>query len=106
MINNLHKKIKKNLNFNKKNLIEQPLKALKKFDIKKLTKITVLKISDTFKNLKIKSKQKELVRIKLLEKEKINKIKKEKLEIKKKKIAEINQIKKDTLNRLIEEKKI
>ena len=68
MKNNLQKKIIKNLNLSKKNIIEQPLKALKKINIEKLTKITALAVTDTFKNFKTKIKQKELDRIKLFKK--------------------------------------
>ena len=106
MKNNLHKKIIKNLNLSKKNIIEQPLNALKKINIEKLTKITVLSLTDTFKNFKVKIKQKELNRIKLLKKEKIQKEQDQKLEEKKQKIEEIKQIKINALNKLKEEKKI
>ena len=83
----LQKKIIDNLNLSKKKIIKQPLQILKKINIEKFTKITALAVADTFKNFKIKLKQKELKRIKLLKKEKIKKIKKAKLEEKKKKIS-------------------
>jgi len=92
MKNNLQKKIIRNLNLSKKNIIEQPLKVLKKINIEKLTKITALAVTDTFKNFKTKIKQKELDRIKLFKKNEIEEIKKEKLLEKRKKIAEIKQI--------------
>ena len=85
MKNNLQKKIIRNLNLSKKNIIEQPLKVLKKINIEKLTKITALAVTDTFKNFKTKIKQKELDRIKLFKKNEIEEIKKEKKIIKKKK---------------------
>ena len=71
MKNNLQKKIIKNLNLRKKSIIEQPLKVLKKINIERLTKITALAVTDTFKNFKIKIKQKEQDRIQLLRKEEI-----------------------------------
>ena len=104
MKNNLHKKIIKNLNLNKKNIIAQPLKALKKINIEKLTKVAALTITGTFKNFKLRIKQKELNRIKLLKKEEIKKIKKEKLIEKKQKLTEIKLIKKNALKELKEEK--
>ena len=106
MKNNLQKKIIKNLNLSKKNIIEQPLRALKRINIEKLTKITALAVVDTFKNFKVKIKQKELNKIKLLKKEKINELKKEKSEEKKQKLSELKQIKINALNKLKEEKKI
>ena len=92
MKSNLQKKIIKNLNLSKKNIIEHPLKILKKINIEKLTKITTLAVTDTFKNFKTKIKQKELNRVRLLKNEEIKKIKKEKSEEKKHKLAEIKQI--------------
>ena len=79
MKNVLRKKIIKNLNLSKKNIIEQPLKILKKINIEKLTKITALAVTDSFKNFRVKVKQKEIQRIKLQKKEKIKEIKKEKI---------------------------
>ena len=76
MKNFLQKKIIKNLNLGKKNIIEQPLKILKKINIEKLTKITALAVSGTIKDFKVKIKQKELKKIKLLKKEQIKEIKK------------------------------
>ena len=76
MKNNLQKKIIKKLYLSKKNIIEQPLKILKKINIENLTKITTLAVTDTFKNFKIKIKQQEQKRIRFLKKEEIKKIKK------------------------------
>ena len=106
MKNVLRKKITKNLNLGKKNIIEQPLKILKKINIEKLTKITALAVTDSFKNFRAKVKQKEIQRIKLQKKEKIKEIKKEKLEEKKQKLAEIKQIKQEAVNKLKKEKEI
>ena len=73
MKNNLQKKIIKNLNLRKKSIIKQPLKVLKKINIERLTQITALALTDTFKNFKIKIKQKEQDRIQLLKKKKLRK---------------------------------
>ena len=52
MRNSRRNKIIKNLNLSKRNIIEQPLKVLKKINIEKLTKVTAWAVSDTFKNFK------------------------------------------------------
>ena len=87
MKNNLKKKLIKNLNLRKKSIIEQPLKVLKKINIERLTKITALAVTDTFKNFKIKIKQKEQDRIQLLKKKEIKETKKKKIRRKKTKIS-------------------
>ena len=71
MKNSLQKKIIKKFNLSKKNMIEHPLKALKNINIKKLTKVTTSAVTDSFKNFKVKIKQKKLKRIKLLKNEEI-----------------------------------
>ena len=87
MKNTLQKKIIKNLNLSKKNIIEQPLKIFKKINIEKLTKITTLAVTDSFKNFRVKIKQKEIQRIKLQKKEKIKEIKKKKTRRKKTEVS-------------------
>ena len=87
MKNSLQKKIIKNLKLSKKNIIELPLNTIKKINIEKLTKITALAVTDTFKNFKEKIKQNELKRIRLLKQEEIKKTKKKKVRRKKTKIS-------------------
>jgi len=63
--NKVKNTIKKKLNLSGVNLIEQPLKILKKINIEKLTKITSLSLAETYKNFKRNIKQKEKNKIEL-----------------------------------------
>ena len=87
MRNKITKSLKKiNINLSSQNLIQAPLKSIKKIDINKFKKITSFSLNKTFNNFKEKIKQAEKERIKLLKKEKIKEAKKVKLEKKKTKI--------------------
>ena len=97
MKNNLKNSIRKKFQLGGKKLIESPLKILKKINIKKLSKITSLSLTEKYKHFKKRSEQKELNRIKLLKEEKIKELKKEKLEQEKQKIKEIKLIKENDL---------
>ena len=104
MKNVLKNTIRKKINLSRKKLIEQPLKILKKINIKKLTKFTSSSLAEKYKNFKERAKQKELHRIKLLKEEKIKELKNEKLEQEKQKNEEIRLIKQNELNLIKEEK--
>ena len=108
MKNLLKKELKSiNLNFNSKKIIKQPLKILKKINLKKFGKVTTKSLSSltkTYENFKKKQKIKEINKINFEKKEKIKAIKKEKLQQIKQKLDEERQIKKDHANKLKEEK--
>ena len=105
MKNNFKNTIKKKFQLGKKKLIENPIKVLKKINIKKLSKITSLSLREKYESFKARSEKKELDRIRLLKEDKIKELKKEKLEQEKQKIEEAKLIEQNELNILKEEKK-
>ena len=79
MKNQLHKKIKKiKINLRGPKIIKQPLKLLKKINLKKFGKITTTSLAKTYKNFKKNKKLNEINKINLEKKERIKVIKKEK----------------------------
>ncbi len=82
----LRKELKKiKLNFNSEKIIKEPLKILKKIDLKKFQKKTKNSLSKAFENFKRNQKLKKKNKIDIEKKEKIKFLKEEKLELKKKK---------------------
>lgn len=82
----LRKELKKiKLNFNSEKIIKEPLKILKKIDLKKFQKKTKNSLSKIFENFKKNQKLKKKNKIDIEKKEKIKFLKEEKLELKKKK---------------------
>ena len=96
----------KKLNLDKKKLIKDPIKIIKKIKIHKLKNLTSFSLNKTFDNFKQKIKQAKKERAEIIKKEKIKEAKKEKLGQKRQKALEKKEIKKIQLLKLKEEKKI
>ena len=83
----LKKKVEKiNLNFDSKEIFEEPLKILKKISFQKIQENTKNSLTKVYENYKKNQNLKKMNRINIEKKEKIKLIKKEKLEKKKRKI--------------------
>jgi len=79
MKNQIKKKLEKiNKNLNGQKIIKEPIKLLKKIDLKSFGKAATISLTKTYKNFKKKQKIKEINRNNVEKKEKIKIIKKEK----------------------------
>ena len=93
MKNLLKKKLKKiDLNLSSQKIIKQPLKLLKKINLKEFRKDAKNSLTKPYINFKKKQKLNELNKINIEKKEKIKTIKKEKLEQRKQKLKEEREI--------------
>ena len=75
MKNRIVKKLKR-VKEDKKEILKEPLKVLKKIDLNKFKKITSFSLNKTFDNFKERIKKAEIEREKILKKEKIQEAKK------------------------------